>query len=269
MGAQLIKLQRGKEARAKFEAINAKRDSYLIIHYSCESFYDIRDGRTPRITSIAVRNFASGQTHSFSIHKCAEQDGVATDDIPQNYDKLEKMMLDEYFEFMSGQGGFSFVHWNMRDINFGFQAIEHRYKVLGGAPYVVSDGRKFDLAKELITLYGVKYAPHGAQGRFMALMELNNITAKDAMNGAQEATAFENQQFVALHQSTLRKVDVMSNFLERTLDGSLKTYSKWYDRGMHPAALLEIVTKHWFWSLLAAAALILGFSRNILALFSN
>jgi hypothetical protein len=76
-----------------------------------------------------VRNFASGQTHSFSIHKCAEQSGGVAGDIPQNYDKLEKMMLDEYFEFVSGQGGFSFVHWNMRDINFGFQAIEHRYKV--------------------------------------------------------------------------------------------------------------------------------------------
>ena len=269
MGTQLIRLQRSREARAGFEVINAKRDSYLIIHYSCESFYEIKDGRTPRITSIALRNFASAQTHSFSIHKCAEQDGVATGDIPQSYDKLERMMLDEYFAFMGAQGGFSFVHWNMRDINFGFQAIEHRYKVLGGTPYIVSDSRKFDLAKELIALYGVKYAPHGKQGRFMALMELNRITGKDAMDGAQEATAFENQQFVALHQSTLRKVDVMSNVLERTLDGSLKTNAKWYERGVHPAALLEIVMKHWIWSLVAAAALILGFGRNVLALFAH
>ncbi|CAM2161516.1 hypothetical protein PSAC2689_100087 [Paraburkholderia sacchari] len=38
---------------------------------------------------------------------------------------------------------------------------------------------------------------------------------------------------------------------------------------MHPAALLENVTKHWFWSPLAAAVLLLGFSRNILALCSH
>lgn len=37
----------------------------LIIHYSCESFYDIKDGRTPRITSIAVRYFNTGQTETF------------------------------------------------------------------------------------------------------------------------------------------------------------------------------------------------------------
>lgn len=61
----------------------------------------------------------------------------------------------------------------------------------------------------------------------------------------------------------------MSNFLERTLEGSLKTYAKWCDRGLHPATLVEIVTKHWVWSLLAAAALILRFSCNILAMFSH
>jgi hypothetical protein len=38
----------------------------------------------------------------------------------------------------------------MRNINFGFQAIEHRYKVLGGKPYIVEDDRKVDLAKLLI-----------------------------------------------------------------------------------------------------------------------
>jgi hypothetical protein len=37
----------------------------------------------------------------------------------------------------------------MRNINFGFQAIEHRYKVFG-KPYIVEDDRKVDLAKLLI-----------------------------------------------------------------------------------------------------------------------
>lgn len=39
----------------------------LIIHYSCESFYNIKDGRTPRITSIAVRFFNTGQTVTLFI----------------------------------------------------------------------------------------------------------------------------------------------------------------------------------------------------------
>jgi hypothetical protein len=34
-----------------------------------------------------------------------------------------------------------YVHWNMRDVNYGFQAIEHRFRVLGGEPYIVEDAR--------------------------------------------------------------------------------------------------------------------------------
>ena len=37
-----------------FKKIDKARENYLIIHYSCESFYDIKDGKTPRITSIAI-----------------------------------------------------------------------------------------------------------------------------------------------------------------------------------------------------------------------
>ncbi|HUF19319.1 MAG TPA: hypothetical protein VMP00_01065, partial [Burkholderiales bacterium] len=48
-------------------------DTALVIHYSCESFYDKTDGKTPRITFIAVRNLRSGQTDSFSIHQMAEE----------------------------------------------------------------------------------------------------------------------------------------------------------------------------------------------------
>ena len=61
----------------------------LIIHYSCESFYDIKDGRTPRITSIAVRYFNTGQTETFSIHKVAEKKGNLSE-IESHYDELEK-----------------------------------------------------------------------------------------------------------------------------------------------------------------------------------
>ncbi len=61
-----------------------------MINYSCESFYDRSEGQTPRVTSIAVRNYASGQTESFSIHKVAELNRVEFAEIDKNYDVLEK-----------------------------------------------------------------------------------------------------------------------------------------------------------------------------------
>ena len=74
-------------------------------------------------------------------------------------------MLDEFFDFIKSRHGFTFVHWNMRDINYGFQAIEHRYRVLGGDPFIIDDARKFDLAGALVAIYGINYIGHKPSGR--------------------------------------------------------------------------------------------------------
>ena len=67
----------------------------LLIHYSCESFYEIKDGKSPRITSIAVRFLTTGQTISFSIHKIAELRNISIENICANYDSLEMEMLND------------------------------------------------------------------------------------------------------------------------------------------------------------------------------
>lgn len=68
-----IRIKKRKDALQQLNEL-VQRDEYLlIIHYSCESFYNITDGRSPRITSIAVRYYRTGQTISFSIHKVAEK----------------------------------------------------------------------------------------------------------------------------------------------------------------------------------------------------
>jgi hypothetical protein len=35
-----------------------------------------------------------------------------------------------------------YLHWNMRDINYGFAAIEHRHRVLDGSPVIVEMTRR-------------------------------------------------------------------------------------------------------------------------------
>ena len=76
MGKELIRLNRRRSTESLIDRIVERPGDALIVHYSCESFYDRNDGRTPRVTSIAVRNFDSGQTESFSIHKVAEVRGI-------------------------------------------------------------------------------------------------------------------------------------------------------------------------------------------------
>ncbi len=219
-----MQYEKHKSACKIFSDIDKNPNNYLVIHYSCESFYDIKDGHTPRITSIAVYDYATAQTDSFSIHKMAEKSHIEINEIENHYDDLERAMLDEFFEYAKEHKNFFWIHWNMRDMNYGFKAIEHRYSVLGGEPYKIPDSNKIDLARQLINCYGVGYAEHP---RMEKLLKQNEIKAKDYLNGQEEANAFANREYVKLHMSTLRKVDVFANILNRAINGTLKVNSKW------------------------------------------
>ncbi|MDD2468075.1 MAG: hypothetical protein PHI97_29200 [Desulfobulbus sp.] len=265
MGDALRRLKHRKETLNRLRELDDRRDSVVLIHYSCESFYDRPDGSTPRVTSIAVRNLGTGQTESFSIHKVAELKGIPVTEIAAQYDTLEKEMLDEFGHFLQAHSHCSWVHWNMRDISYGFQAIEHRHKVLGGVPPSrLPEERKFDLARALIAIYGIGYAGHP---RLEYIVQLNKITDKSFLSGKDEAAAFEQGEFVKLHQSTLRKVDILANIFGRTLDGSLKTNSTWWKaRGLHPQVFAEFMTEHWLGVLIAFLGTIASISGLVLVL---
>lgn len=218
--------KRQKEARAVLGRLFADAANVWVIHYSCEGFYERTDGRSPRITSIAVRKLDSGQTISFSIHQVAELRGIALEAITAHYDALEREMLDAYSRHIGGHRGMKYLHWNMRDINYGFAAIEHRHRVLGGEPYIIQDENKFDLSRLLIDIYGVAYTSHP---RLATILERNHIQPRDFLNGASEAEAFVQKNYVGLHQSTLRKVDMLANIAGRAFDRSLKTNTTWWE----------------------------------------
>ena len=236
-------LKKRKEACATLEEIYNGKKHYFLIHYSCESFYENPDGHSARITSIAIRNLASGQTQSFSIHQYAERNHIASDQIASSYDELEKKMLKSFYEFVKKNSLSKWIHWNMRDINYGFEAINHRYKVLGGTPHDILDENRIDLARLLISLYSPKYIGHP---RIEKLVARNKITTKDFLTGKEEAEAFEQQQYVKLHQSTLRKVDIFANIIGRIEDNSLRTNETWLSKNiLYPEILLEWLRNHW------------------------
>lgn len=224
-----------KRAKSKLDEVASRPDRWKVIHYSCESFYDRPNGQSPRITSLAIRDLSSGQTNSFSIHQIAEKRGIWPSDISQNYDKLEKEMLDHFFEELGRLESAKFLHWNMRDANYGFQAIDHRYEVLGGTPISIANERKADLARLLVERYGRAYTGHP---RLTTLMEQNSIQHPDFLSGKQEAAAFDNGEYVKLHQSTLRKVDVIANVFERASENNLVTKATWWQ--LHGGNLISV-----------------------------
>ena len=245
---------RHRKSRVKLKEIFDNGDKVAVIHYSCESFYDLPDGRSPRVTSIAVRNLASGQTKSFSIHQRAELRRIPMTqaDIEPFYNELEHEMLSAFFEHVKLYPAKMYLHWNMRDVNYGFQAIEHRFRVLAGEPFAIEDEKKLDLSRLYIDMYGVGYIGHP---RLEMLLKHNNIAARDFLNGAGEAQAFIEGKYDDLHRSTLRKVDVLANLASRAYDEKLKTLTSWREaRGLSPKTVVSLIREHW----LITGAIVLG-----------
>lgn len=115
--------------------------------------------------------------------------------------------------------------------------------MLGGEPAPLPEGQLFNLASVLIDVYGPGYAGHP---RLASIMEINRISDKDFLTGKDEADAFENGDYVSLHQSTLRKVEVIHNLGKHECLGSLKTRSKLSDQyGNTVAGLVDLAMDHW------------------------
>jgi hypothetical protein len=104
------RIQRRRRALKKLDEVMSDPEHVIVIHYSCESFYDRPDGSSPRITSIAVANLESGQTSSFSIHQAAERKGIPPDRIKEHYNELERLMLDEFYEYVRTHAGYKWLH---------------------------------------------------------------------------------------------------------------------------------------------------------------
>ncbi len=82
-------------------------------------------------------------------------------------------------------------------------------------------------------------------------MEQNEIKAKDYLNGQQEADAFANRQYVKLHMSTLRKVYVFANILNRAINNTLKVNSRWTEiYGVSVQGVLNFCKETWWIQLL-------------------
>jgi hypothetical protein len=150
---------------------------------------------------------------------------------------------------------YKWVHWNIRDINYGFEPIENRFKILGGEPFHLQDEARIDVARVLIDKYGAQYVAHPRLGK---LIEKNDISSKQFLSGDDEATAFDNNEYVRLHQSTLRKVNVIETILKRAAEGQLKTTATTRQiYGLTPQGIFELIKDHWLWSFIVSIIILI------------
>lgn len=208
--------------RTFFQDIQRHPDWFYIIHYSSQSLYDAEAGAfSPRVTAVVVRHFESGQTVSFATHTVAEYLGVDAKDIEPRYDDIEREILTQFYNFARDRREKYWIHWNMESVIFGFEHLEHRYRVLAkGEPPSIPVEVRINLNDVLKRRYGHDYAPHP---RMIKLMELNGDRVQGFLPGEAEAEAFKTKDFIRMNTSTIAKVGFFSFVISSAIRGKLKT----------------------------------------------
>ena len=249
------RVARRKEVKHQFEQFVQERRSLLAIHYACEGLDPDEFQRSPRISAIVVCHIGSGQLHSFSIDMFAELNGVDARVPDENYCEIEKKLLDAFYAFVEQNQDFNWVHWNMRDQTYGFQAIAHRYRVLKGVPIDIRESNIFDLGRFTAIYYGGRFAEHP---RFYNLLEINGLKFPDLLTGQDESEAFCDKKFGKIHRSVLRKVMVLAMFVGKIQEGSLKINSSRRDLyGSYWEYAKQMLVHHWVIALITLLSAII------------
>jgi hypothetical protein len=249
------RLESRKIGKEIITSLKKKNNKALIIHYSCESFFNL-NGRTPRVTSICIKDRGSNTTKTFSIHIQAQIekfDLCCIDD--DEYDILEKKMLIDFYKFVNKHHTCNWIHWNMRNASYGFEAIGNRFRILGGTPKEIESKFKFDLPEILGKIYTYKFEKHKPNGQLLNLANRNEISNRDALIGKDEATAFDNRDYLKLHMSTTRKVEIIDRILTLEEENKLKVEaSVFIIYGISPMGIFEMIKNNWLlfiiWSIL-------------------
>lgn len=205
-----------------FRQIKRHPERFYIIHYSSQGLYDEGlDGMSPRITSIVTLHYSTRQTVSFALHAVAETLRIPKDQVVQRYDEIERELLMRFYAFVRDRRENNWVHWNMRNLVFGFEHLEHRYRTLTREePPSIPVEVRVNLNDALKARYGSDYAP---DPRMKNLMLLNGPLAQGFLSGEEESEAFRNREFVRLNSSTICKVNFFHHVIQNALKGKLRT----------------------------------------------
>lgn len=227
-----INYKRRKSGLKKVRSLLENPEHVWFIHYSCESFYNKEEPFSSRISAIAVRRLSDGLTHVYSISHEASFSKIKSPQInDKQYESLEKSLLKRFYQFIKQETYESshvrtFIHWGMRSDEYGFSALEYRYRLLvGGKIYRVKDENKVDLSRLIEDIYGNDYIEKPCLNN---LIEKNEFSKKDYLPGDQEALSFSSKEFSALHKSVYRKVSIFETILNAIDRGELKTNARWW-----------------------------------------
>jgi hypothetical protein len=165
-------------------------------------------------------HLSTRQTVTFATHAIAEELGIPGDQVETHYDEIERTILERFYTFVRERREKYWVHWNMRNVVFGFEHLEHRYRVLTGndPPHIPVEVR-LNLNDILKRRYGDAFAP---DPRMLNLMLLNGPRDLRFFTGSEEADAFRKKDFIRMHSSTISKVEFFRHIIVLEPDPKLR-----------------------------------------------
>jgi hypothetical protein len=178
-----------------------------IIHYGCESWYSVKD-RPTAISCIAIVELVTKEEIAFSL----------TD----YHEEPEKKLLEAYYKYLRDWPDARYVHWNMHSSDYGFAAIDKRYRYLFGQepPYSVPKEMRYDLDALISFRYEGEYVEHP---KLASLAALNKFSRRFFLTGKDEAERFESGEFGDIKRSVTEKAHLIAYLAKRFFDGTLET----------------------------------------------
>ena len=214
----------------KIQSIYSNASSVLVIHCSRQNLTDNDGGlSTPRIITIKVKSLDGRINSTFAIHLEAEKLKIIWEEIENYYDQLEGRVLGEFNKFVSDYREYTWIHWDMDGIHFGFEAIRHRYCVLvdsEGKDYCeVPIEKRVNINALLKDIYSDNYENEPMMENLMK--SNNNGSHKHGfMTIEEEALAFKRRDFPKILESVQCKVSFLADVIGKTVSRRLNVSNK-------------------------------------------
>ncbi|PKV67308.1 hypothetical protein [Pontibacter ramchanderi] len=203
--------------------ILGNKSDIFSIHYSCESFTKSKSS-TPRVTSISIYNIKTKEQICFNIHIEAQLRGyncmrLSGDEL----DASERSLLQQFYKFVKNHQGCIWVHWNMKNYKYGFEALSIRYKLLTrrSAPKLKAHDH-YNLDVLLRKLYGHNFEVNSCHSKLLNLSQRNNIPIKGMLLGIEEAKAFTAKNYQAIMESSQSKAEAIGLIIKAAGEKGLK-----------------------------------------------
>ena len=217
-----------KESNRIINEYVKKKSNYIFIHYARQNCFSDAYEKGPRVVVIVVMNAESEQFSVFSLKKSADKRGkdfFKLSDIEKN--EIEYSMLQEFFVYVEENKDKVWLHWNMKNNNFGFSAIEDRFRELGGDSFHFKEDKLINISVLLKKKYGMNYAKDNkwngkAVGKMYDIFILNHITDSNILDGEREIIEYIVKNITSIEQSVLGKLKAFKIIMEKAADNALK-----------------------------------------------